>query len=64
MDLVRGRGAWSTTITTRFNAQLACLLGAAIYISDPLPGWTHGAKGIRLAAGRRDCRALRWRDRG
>jgi len=38
MDLVRGRCAWSTTITTRFNAQLACLLGAAIYISDPLPG--------------------------
>jgi hypothetical protein len=26
------------TIPTRFNAQLACLLGAAIYISDPLPG--------------------------
>jgi hypothetical protein len=27
------------TITTRFHAQLACLLdGAAIYICDPLPG--------------------------
>ena len=33
--------------TTGFNAQLACLLdGAAIYISDPLPGCTHDAKGI------------------
>jgi hypothetical protein len=31
----------------RFNAQLVCLLdGAAIYISDPLPGCTHDAKGI------------------
>jgi hypothetical protein len=33
--------------TTGFNAQLVCLLdGAAIYISDPLPGCTHDAKGI------------------
>ena len=30
-----------------FNAQLVCLLnGAAIYISDPLPGCTHDGKGI------------------
>ncbi len=30
--------------TTGFNAQLICLLdGAAIYISDPLPGSTHDA---------------------
>ena len=37
----RGHGA------TGFNAQLVCLLdGAAIYISDPLPGCTHDAKGI------------------
>jgi hypothetical protein len=51
--------------TTGFNAQLVCLLdGAAIYIPDPLPGCTHDAKGIRHHAGRRDCRALRWRDRG
>jgi hypothetical protein len=33
--------------------------GAAIYISDPLPGCTRDAKGIRHHAGRRDCRALR-----
>ncbi|HVD87305.1 MAG TPA: transposase family protein [Jatrophihabitantaceae bacterium] len=46
--------------TTGFNAQLVCLLdGAAIYISDPLPGCTRDAKGIRHHAGRRDCRALR-----
>jgi hypothetical protein len=33
--------------TTGFNAQLVCLLdGAAIYISYPLPGCTHDAKGI------------------
>jgi len=33
--------------TTGFNAQLVCLLdGAAIYISGPLPGCTHDAKGI------------------
>ena len=33
--------------TTGFNAQLVCLLdGAAIYISDPLPGCTRDAKGI------------------
>jgi hypothetical protein len=33
--------------TTRSNAQLVYLLdGAAIYISDPLPGCTHDAKGI------------------
>jgi len=33
--------------TTGFNAQLVYLLdGAAIYISDPLPGCTHDAKGI------------------
>ncbi len=33
--------------TTGFNAQLVCLLdGAAIYISDPLPGCTHDAKSI------------------
>jgi len=33
--------------TTGFNAQLVCLLdGAAIYISDPLPGCTHDVKGI------------------
>jgi hypothetical protein len=33
--------------TTGFNAQLVCLLdGAAIYISDPLPGCTYDAKGI------------------
>ena len=45
--------------TTGFNAQLVYLLdGAAIYISDPLPGCTHDAKGIRHHAGRRDCRAL------
>jgi hypothetical protein len=51
--------------TTGFNAQLVCLLdGAAIYISDPLPGCTHDGKGISPHAGRRDCRALRWRDRG
>jgi hypothetical protein len=51
--------------TTVFNSQLVCLLdGAAIYISDPLPGCTHDAKGIRHHAGRRDCRALRGRDRG
>lgn len=31
--------------TTGFNAQLLCLLdGAAVYISDPLPGCTHDAK--------------------
>jgi hypothetical protein len=30
--------------TTGFNAQLVCLLnGAAVYISDPLPGRTHDA---------------------
>ena len=30
--------------TTGFNAQLICLLdGAAVYISDPLPGCTHDA---------------------
>jgi hypothetical protein len=30
--------------TTGFNAQLVCLLnGAAVYISDPLPGCTHDA---------------------
>lgn len=51
--------------TTGFNAQLVCLLdGAAIYISDTLPGCTHDAKAFRHHAGRRDCRALRWRDRG
>ena len=45
--------------TTGFNVQLVCLLdGAAIYISDPLQ------KAFRHHAGRRDCRALRWRDRG
>jgi DDE superfamily endonuclease len=45
--------------TPGFNAQLVYLLdGAAIYISDPLPGCTHDAKGIRHHAGRRDCRAL------
>ena len=33
--------------TTGFNTQLVCLPdGAAIYISDPLPGCTHDAKGI------------------
>jgi hypothetical protein len=33
--------------TTGYNAQLVCLLdGAAIYISGPLPGCTHDAKGI------------------
>jgi hypothetical protein len=30
--------------TTGFNAQLVCLLdGAAVYVSDPLPGCTHDA---------------------
>jgi hypothetical protein len=33
--------------TTGFNAQLVCLLnGAAVYISDPLPGSTHDATAI------------------
>lgn len=51
--------------TTGLNAQLGCLLdGAAIYISDPLPGCTHDAKGI--SPPRRSPRLSRtpWRDRG
>ena len=51
--------------TTGFDVQLVCLLDdAAMCISDPPPGCTDDAQGIRDHAGRRDCRALPLRDRG